>query len=494
MSRPALEQFAGLIREVTGNVVPEERFALLTELAERRARALSYRDVPAYVTALADGRLDGEWEGVISVVTIKESYFFRAPQQFEALRREILPRLIGAKAANPANPAKAAKAANTARGEGRTLRIWSAACARGEEPGTLAILLAEEPALAGWRWRILATDVDEEALKGARRGLYGERAVSQVPPDLLARYFTRRGKLYELDPALRASIEYQTLNLAQAPYGLPEDELDLILLRNVLIYFSRPLQVWVMGRVAARLAREGYLLLGASETLWQIQDELEPVDLGGSFAYRHPPADRPERPASLRAKSALTPMPPMSPMPAVPAAPAVPPKSAKPPKRKPIVGLPPSSRPVPVPRPAASPVFPVSLPAVDRLATAALLLADNRIAEAWSLAEELLAADPSEPATHALLAFLHDLSGRAEEAVTAYRAALYLDPALFQARLLLADCLLRLGHRDHAEKQFQEVLTLVTLNRERPLSALAALPFPDRERALRRCRQALQGV
>jgi hypothetical protein len=75
--------------------------------------------------------------------------------------------------------------------------------------------------------------------------------------------------------------------------------------------------------------------------------------------------------------------------------------------------------------------------------------------------------------------------------VTAYRAALYLDPALFQPRLLLADCLLRLGHRELAEKQFQEVLTLVTGGRER---ALTALPLPDRERALRRCRQALTKV
>jgi chemotaxis protein methyltransferase CheR len=460
---PAVEQFAGLIREVTGNVVPEERFALLAELAERRARALSYPDVPAYLAALASGRLAGEWDGLISAVTIKESYFFRAPQQFEALRREVLPRLLAARA------------------ETRTLRIWSAACARGEEPGTLAMLLAEEPALAGWRWRIVATDVDEEALEGARRGLYGERAVSQVPPDLLARYFTRRGKLYELDPTLRAGIEYQALNLAQAPYGLPGPELDLILLRNVLIYFRRPLQRWVVGQVADHLSREGYLFLGASETLWQIQDTLDPVDLGGSFCYRHPAADRPAPPAVAARPERTTP---------AEAKPARRPPTA--PKRKPTVKASPvisavATRAVPAAQRSAP-----TVPAADRLAAAALLLADNRIAEAASRLADLLAANPSEPATHALLGFLHDLSGRAEEAVSAYRAALYLDPALYQARLLLADCLLRLGHRELAEKQFKEVLTLVTNGRERNLEALSALPLPDRERALRRCRQALQ--
>jgi chemotaxis protein methyltransferase CheR len=451
----AVEEFAGLIREVTGNVVPEERFALLQELAERRARALSYPDVPAYLTALAAGRLAGEWDGLIAVVTIKESYFFRAPQQFEALRREILPRLLARRA------------------EDRTLRIWSAACARGEEPGTLALLLAEEPALASWRWRIVATDVDEEALAGARRGLYGERAVSQVPPDLLARYFTRRGKLYELDPGLRERIDYRSLNLARTPYELPEPELDLILLRNVLIYFGRPLQRWVVGQMSAHLAREGYLFLGASETLWQIQDELEAVDLGGSFAYRHPPADRPVREARAERPALSPPKPPMPPKAPAPRRPA-------PAKRKPTIKA--LSAPAPAP----------SVPAAD-LQAAVRRVADNRIDEAASLVAELLAADPSEPAPHALAGFLHDLAGRTEEAVPAYRAALYLDPALYQARLLLADCLLRLGHRKLAEKQFQEVLTLVTLGREHPLAAFSALPLPDRERALKRCRQVLQG-
>ncbi|HTQ80958.1 MAG TPA: CheR family methyltransferase, partial [Thermoanaerobaculia bacterium] len=275
MSSPTVEQFASLIRERTGNVVPEERFALLEEVAERRARALSYPDVPTYLKALSSGLLAGEWDGLISLITIKESYFFRAPQQFEALRREILPRLLAARSGS------------------RRLRFWSAACARGEEPSTLAILCAEEPALTGWQWSILATDVDEEALEGARRGLYGERAVSQVPPELLARHFTRRGKLYELDPRLRSTIDYQALNLAQSPLNLPEGEFDLILLRNVLIYFKRPLQRRVVGQVAERLASEGYMFLGASETLWQIEVELDPVDLGGCFCYRHATSPRP---------------------------------------------------------------------------------------------------------------------------------------------------------------------------------------------------------
>ena len=104
-----------------------------------------------------------------------------------------------------------------------------------------------------------------------------------------------------------------------------------------------------------------------------------------------------------------------------------------------------------------------------------------------------LAADPSEPAAHALEGFLHDLCKRTEEAVASYRAALYLDPALFQVRVLLADCLLRLGNRDRAEHQFREVLTLLASGREKALLLFGDLPLPDRERAQRRCRQVLKG-
>src|SRR5262249_46056137 len=129
---------------------------------------------------------------------------------------------------------------------------------------------------------------------------------------------------------------------------------------------------------------------------------------------------------------------------------------------------------------------------LERLMAAARDLAENRVAEAAAAIGPILADDPAEPAAHALEGFLHDVSGRAEEAAASYRAALYLEPALFQARVLLADCLLRLGHKDKAAHQFREVLATLDGGRERVLAALAELPLPDHERAMRRCRQALQ--
>ncbi|HEX9942610.1 MAG TPA: CheR family methyltransferase [Thermoanaerobaculia bacterium] len=444
-----VQQLVTLIREATGNAIPPARAGFLEEMAQRRAHARGFPGVAEYVRALAAREIEGEWASLIPLVTIKESYFFRAPQQFEAMRQQVLPALMRARAG------------------ARHLRIWSAACARGEEPATLAMLLAEEPSLAGWEWTIVATDVDEEALAGARLGLYGERAVAQVPPHLLERWFTRRGKLFELDAGLRSRLQYQPLNLAHAPFSLPFAECDLVLLRNVLIYFRRPLQRWVVSQVARFLAPQGFLFLGASETLWQIQDELEPVDLGPCFAYRH----REARPASE----------------ALPPKKRSAPARVAPPAPKPV----PPSAPAPVPE-EAPPVQPCGVQ--ELLMSAARHLAANRVGEAGQAIGHALAADPSEPAAHALEGFVHDLCGRTEEAVNSYRAALYLDPTLFQVRALLADCLLRLGHRDRAEHQFREVLALLASGRERTLLVFEGLPLPDRERAQKRCRQVLKGA
>lgn len=444
---PPVQRFIELIREVTGNVVPDARRRFLEEVVQRRAQATGFTHLDDYVRALAAGRLSHEWDQVIPLITIKESFFFRAPQQFEAIRGQVLPLL-------------------QARAGGRRLRFWSAACARGEEAGTLAMMLAEEPSLIGWDWTILATDVDEEALAGARLGLYGERAVAHVPPALRDRWFHRRGKLFELDLELRSRIVYQPLNLARPPFRLPFAELDLILLRNVLIYFKRPLQRQVVSEITRWLAPSGFLFLGGSETFWQNQEELEPVDLGVCFALRHRGAEPPMR-RTVPVEELIAPPPP--------------PKPAEP------RSAPPEWTPPPVPELAE----PGGIH--ERLLAAARALAADRVHEAGRKVGEVLGADPSEPAAHALDGFLHDLSGRAEEAVTAYRAALYLDPALYQVRVLLADCLLRLGHRDRAEQQYREVLTTLGSGRARSLLVFEDLPFPDRERAQRRSRQVLQG-
>ncbi|MFH1177185.1 MAG: CheR family methyltransferase, partial [Acidobacteriota bacterium] len=268
MSDAPVAELARLIEAASGNVITPGHYPFLAQAAARRVRACSLPDLAAYVKALASGALTGEWGSLLPLITINESYFFRTPQHFAALTRDLLGSLLAARHSD------------------RRLGIWSAGCARGEEPGTLAILLAEHPALAGWDWRILATDVDEETLAAARRGLYGARAVAQIPAPLLSRHFTSGGDRFELASALRQRIDFRTLNLMDDPLVAPGAPFDVIMLRNVLIYFRPEAQRRVARAVARNLAADGYLFLGPAETLWQISDELEPVDLGDCFCYR----------------------------------------------------------------------------------------------------------------------------------------------------------------------------------------------------------------
>ena len=515
MSLPPVERFVALIRDHTGNVVPPARRGFLNEVLERRSRLHELRP-DAYLDALTAGLLPEEWARLVPLVTIKESYFFRAPQQFAALERQLLPVLVRARA-----------------GE-RRLRVWSAAAARGEETGTLAILFAESELLRGWDWEIVGTDVDEEALEAARRGIYGERAVSHVPPAQLARWFRPRGKLFELEASLLARITYRRLNLAHPPYELlretPGLRFDLVLLRNVLIYFRRPLQRRVVATVGEALAPDGALFLGASETLWQIQERLAAYDLGSCFCYRHRDSGEPWEPLKRLA-------------PEVEASP----EDAVPRRAVDVAWL--SPRPwrieigerledglggagaggtaagSPAPPPAAvaaatpqAPEAPAGPPSPslaealeadedddathlhaepcgiqDRLLEVAKLLAGDEVAAAGERLEAVLQADPSEAAAHALDGFLHDLRGEAEDAIQSYRAALYLDPALYQVRLLLADAMNRQGWRERAEREYREVLAALRAGRERLLVPFEALPVPDRAGAEKRCRRALGG-
>ncbi|MFI5168139.1 MAG: CheR family methyltransferase [Thermoanaerobaculales bacterium] len=458
---------AALVEKVSGNVVPPGNLRFLAEIAFRRAVALGLDDVGAYERALARGDLADEWRWLLPHITVKESYLFRTPQQFAALAATILPALA------------------SAREHERTLLVWSAGCARGEEPATLAVVLAEQSSLVGWDWRILATDVDEDALAAGRLARFGERAVAQVPPALLARYFARQDGAFQLHPQLLQRIEFRALNLVREPFSTPGRPFDLIFLRNVMIYFRIESQRRVAAAAARSLAPDGYLFLGPAETLWQLSEELEPVDLEGCFCYRHaPPRTADDRKSNLsqllprKETSAIRPVeghqsnvPPANP-------PGGDSASGRPNEVKAVGGQ--------------ATARPLRVGTQELVAEAARHVADNRFADAVTVIERALLADPTDPAAHALEGLLHDLSSRTQKAFASYRAALFLDEELFQVRLLLADALRRLGDTRRAEQEYRRVLATLAGGRPRALDSLAVLPLPTRDQAQRRCRQALR--
>jgi chemotaxis protein methyltransferase CheR len=474
MTDPATE-LARLVEEVSGNVVPPAHLPFLAQAADARVRATGLGSLAAYVEALGAGALAGEWGSLLPLVTVNESYLFRTPEQFAALDRLLLPRLLAARA-----------------GE-RRLRVWSAGCARGEEPATLAMVLAAAPALSGWDWRVIATDVDETALAAARRGVYGGRAIAGVPPELRRRFLPGEGKALALAPELLSRIDYRVLNLVREPFADPGGPFDLVFLRNVLIYFRLESQQRVAAMVAGTLAEDGYLFLGPAETLWQIAGELEPVDLGDCFCYRRR-SPHPHNQWSVVSGqwSAETKAGHGGSTRAVRRA-GVPPADAR------RLATAPRADENPAPlnevrrntdhRPLTTDH--TVMGTRERLEEAVRFLLEDRLAEAVELVDQALAVDPSDPDAHALEGFIYDLSGRTEMAIASLRAALYLDPSLFQAQLLLADALRRLGWLDRAQAAYRTVLTLLGGGAARELAALAALPLADRASAAQRARAGL---
>ena len=476
---------AALIERVSGNVILPGHYPFLADTAKRRAASLRLGGVPAYVRALALGDLPGEWSCLLPHITIKESFLFRHPQHFAALASTVLPRL---------------GAAHTSR---NSLRVWSAGCARGEEPTTLAIVLAECGEVAHGDWRILATDVDEEALAAARAGVFGERAVSQVPAHLRERYFVRRGDSFEVSPEIARRIEYRAANLVNEPLPVEPGSFDVVFLRNVLIYFRPESQRRVAAAIARALTPDGVLFLGPAETLWQLSGDLEPVDLEDCFCYRRTAprsthlGDRGPGPG-VRGEGAEQ----RARLRAVPdqgepldtqrttAHPGSPPRDVHGREARTAHGAPPAeASPVPGPRTPD----PGLTGTQERLHAAVRSLVEGRIDRAAELLDQVLLADPSDPATHAFEGFLHDVSGRTQMAAASYRAALFLDPGLFQVRLLLADALRRVANEQRAALEYREVMATLAGGRAHAVEALAGLPLPGAEQARQRCRDALLG-
>lgn len=211
----------------------------------KRVRNSGAPDVASYLELLADG--DSELDALQETLSIHVSHFFRNPDTFAILERQILPELC-----------------QLARVSGRhELRLWSVGCAGGEEPYSLALLIDEQTP-AGVSVDILATDVSEPVLESARAALYEPLRLMEVPPAVLARYFTAEGERYRLCARVRAMVRFAQHNIMATAEFPPA---DLILCRNLLIYFTREEQVRILQGFAASLPEGGALVLGRAETL-----------------------------------------------------------------------------------------------------------------------------------------------------------------------------------------------------------------------------------
>src|SRR5262249_13640041 len=200
---------------------------------------VSFRNVDHLQLVLSRESLDTPlWQEILQVITIGETYFFRNQDQFNALRTSVLPDIIE----------KHEKAHH------KQIRIWSAGCASGEEIYSIAILLRELIAdLSSWSIHLLGTDINAGSLNRARQGTYRSWSFrNETPEDLQDRWFTHRGESYKIDPAIQKMVTFNLLNLVSDNYPSPETEteqMDLIMFRNVSIYFDQPTTVAIIKRL-----------------------------------------------------------------------------------------------------------------------------------------------------------------------------------------------------------------------------------------------------
>jgi chemotaxis protein methyltransferase CheR len=243
---------------------------LVESRLEPIAHQQGFDSVQTMVDALRTSRAGALHRLVVEAMTNNETLFFRDPRVFSMLRSHILPALT----ANAASE--------------RTLNIWCGACSTGQEPYSIAMLLREAPSCASWKVNLLASDYSREALDRARAGRYTQFEVNRgLPAPMLVKYFKQNRAAWEISPHLQRAIQFEEINLARPWPALPA--MDLIVLRNVLIYFDADAKRQILGRILRLLAPNGFLVLGASESTIHLDAGFEPVSFDGATCFRVKP-------------------------------------------------------------------------------------------------------------------------------------------------------------------------------------------------------------
>jgi chemotaxis protein methyltransferase CheR len=248
-----------LVRERSGLVLSADKQYLVESRLLPVARKAALVSLSDLVRRLKEPNAQALAVEVVEAMMTNESFFFRDKLPFEHFRETIIPSLIAARASQ------------------RRIRLWCAAASTGQEPYSLAMCLKEMARqLAGWRIDILATDISNEVLEKAKAGVYSQFEVQRgLPIQMLIKYFTQVGETWQIAPEIRAMVQFRPFNLLNDFAGL--GMFDIVFCRNVLIYFDQPTKVGVLDRIARMVDRDGYLVLGAAETVVGLTDSFKPV-------------------------------------------------------------------------------------------------------------------------------------------------------------------------------------------------------------------------
>ena len=253
LSDAEFAQFQGLLYKLAGIYLAPSKKVLLVSRLNKRLKSLGLATFREYYQFVTNGRNPQEQQTMVDLLTTNETYFFREPRHFDFLIEEFLP----------------------ARPPGATLSVWSAACSTGEEPYSLAMVLADK--LGKSNWRITASDISTQVLEKARQGHYSLERSRGITEQMLRRYCLKGVRAQDgtflIADELRNRVDFMQINLIET---IPRiGPFDLIFLRNVMIYFDQETKRKVINNMLPHLKPGGYFIIGHSETLNGITDQLK---------------------------------------------------------------------------------------------------------------------------------------------------------------------------------------------------------------------------
>lgn len=248
-----------LLKTQSGLVLSDEKQYLVESRLLPVARRAGLGSLSELVAAIQKPSGKQLSDSVVEAMTTNESFFFRDKTPFDHFREVMMPDLLSARAGR------------------RRIRIWCAAASSGQEPYSLAISLKEMAAkVAGWSVDILGTDLSNEILEKARNGIYSQFEVQRgLPIQMLVKFFAQKGELWQINPDIRAMVKWRKFNLLDSFAGIGEQ--DIVFCRNVLIYFDQQTKIDILHKIARLMPSDGYLVLGAAETVVGLTDAFQPV-------------------------------------------------------------------------------------------------------------------------------------------------------------------------------------------------------------------------
>ena len=268
METADFEYVRDLVRKRSAIVLETEKSYLVESRLTPLARREGFGSIAEVVAKLRMSGFSTLHSKVVEAMTTNETSFFRDLQPFEALKKVVLPDLIAK------------------RSPVRQLRIWCAACSTGQEPYTVAMLIKENfPQLSGWDIKILATDLSTQVLEKAKTGCFNQVEINRgLPSTYVVKYFERAGLNWQLKQTVREMIEFRPLNLIEAWPVL--NPMDIVFIRNVLIYFDVQTKKEIFGKIKRLLRPDGYLFLGGAESTLNLDDSFVRSEIEKASVYR----------------------------------------------------------------------------------------------------------------------------------------------------------------------------------------------------------------